>query len=345
MRRIVILTQGHSDPNTAKTAASVIRYGDEEVLALLDDTQIGRTAGELLGVGDNIPVVGHLDDVPTANTLLIGIAIHGGRIPEAWRPIILTAIRRGMNIVSGLHEFLSDDVELVTTAREHGAQLLDIRKNDHQQELTRDGYHTKCLRIHTVGNDCNVGKLVTSIELTKALKDAGHDAKLVATGQTGIMIEGDGCPIDAVVSDFVNGAAEQLVIQNQHHDILVIEGQGSIAHPRFSAVTLGLLHGCVPHGLIVCCEVGRTHYRGLDVRIPPLAKIIQANKAMASLIHPCKVIGVAVNCSKVSAAAAETEKTRLREQLGLPVCDVVMDGPQELVSAVLKLRDEVRACN
>src|SRR5690606_36239199 len=112
-----------------------------------------------------------------------------------------------------------------------------------------------------VGHDCSVGKMVVSIEVTQGLKRRGFDAKFVATGQTGIMVEGDGLPIDCVVADFVSGAAERLVLMNQHHDILLVEGQGSLVHPSYSSVTLGLLHGCLPHALILCYEVGRTHVR------------------------------------------------------------------------------------
>ena len=180
--------------------------------------------------------------------------------------------------------------------------------------------------------------MVTSLEVTRALQQAGRDAKFVATGQTGILISGDGCPVDAVVSDFVNGAAEDLVIRNGQHEILVFEGQGSIAHPRFSAVTVGLLHGCAPHGLIVCCEIGREFYRGLNgVRIPALREIMRANETMANLLHPCQVLGISVNGSKVPPHVAEAEKEKLRSEFQLPVCDVYVDGPESLVQAVQSL--------
>ena len=151
-----------------------------------------------------------------------------------------------MEVLSGLHTFVSDDPELSEAARRHNVRIFDVRKNNERDVAQRKNINERCLRIHTVGHDCNVGKMVVSVEVTNALRKRGHDAKFVATGQTGIMIEGDGCPIDAVVADFINGAAEKLVLQNQHHEILLIEGQGSIIHPRYSAVTLGLLHGCMP---------------------------------------------------------------------------------------------------
>ncbi len=152
------------------------------------------------------------------------------------------------------------------------------------------------MRIHTVGQDCSVGKMLASVELTLGLKKRGYDAKFIATGQTGIMIEGDGCPVDCVVSDFVNGAVEKLILANQHHDFLLIEGQGSLSHPRYSAVTLGLLHGCVPQGMILVYEAGRKNVHGMDyIPLTPLKKIVEMNEMMASLAMPSKVIGVAMN--------------------------------------------------
>src|SRR6185503_19118560 len=209
-RRIVILTDGRTTPTSAKTASCVVRYKPEEVVALLDTTQPGKTAGELLGVGGSIPVVANLADAPSANTLLIGIAPSGGKLPPAWREILLEAIERGMNIVSGLHDFLSSDPEFAAAAAKRGVQIHDVRKNNERDVANRLNLREDCLRIHTIGQDCSVGKMLASVELAIALKKRGYDAKFVATGQTGIMIEGDGCPVDCVVSDFVNGAVEKL---------------------------------------------------------------------------------------------------------------------------------------
>src|SRR6476646_2533346 len=263
-RRIVIVTDGRTNPVNAKTAACMVRYHPKEVLALLDPTQAGKTAGELLGVGGSPTIVASLSEVPNANTLLIGIAPSGGKLPPAWRKILLDAIDRGMNLVSGLHDFLSNDPELSAAAAKRGVQIYDVRKNNERDVANRLNLREDCLRIHTVGQDCSVGKMLASVELAIGLKKRGYDAKFIATGQTGIMIEGDGCPVDCVVSDFVNGAVEKLVLANQHHDILLVEGQGSLSHPRYSAVTLGLLHGCMPHGLILGYEAGRTHVLGMD---------------------------------------------------------------------------------
>jgi uncharacterized NAD-dependent epimerase/dehydratase family protein len=344
-RQFVILTQGHSDPHTAKTACCMIRYRRESVLAVLDDTQQGKTAQQALGVGGDVPVIGSLDEAPGANSLLIGIAPPGGKIPAAWRPIILAAIRRGMDVVSGLHDFLAWDDEFVRAAETHGTQLIDVRRNQERDIARRVGLRDQCLRIHTVGHDCSVGKMVVAVELARELQRRGHDAKFLATGQTGIMVADEGVPVDCVVADFVSGAIEKLVLRNQHHAILLIEGQGSLVHPSYSGVTLGLLHGCSPHGLILCYEVGRETVTGIPgMRIPPLREIRRLNEIMAGVMQPCQVIGVAMNGSSISAEQAEIERVRVRDELGLPVCDVFRDGPQELAQAVLELRDRLGSC-
>jgi uncharacterized NAD-dependent epimerase/dehydratase family protein len=341
-RRIVILTEGRTNPLSAKTATCIIRYKREEVVALFDTTQAGRTAGELLGVGGAIPVIESLADAPNANTLLIGIAPAGGKLPPEWKKTILEAIDRGMNLVSGLHDFLSNDAEIAAAAAKKGVQIYDVRKNNERDVAQRTGLRQGCLRIQTVGQDCSVGKMVASIEIARGLVARGYDAKFVATGQTGIMIEGDGCAVDCVVADFVNGAAEKLVLVNQAHDILVIEGQGTLAHPRYSAVTAGLLHGCLPHGLVMCYEAGRTTISGMNfVPLTPLAKLIEVYEAMAELAMPARVIGMAMNSRLLSPDEAERERERVKSELGLPTCDVYRHGPDDLIDAVLALRGQL----
>jgi uncharacterized NAD-dependent epimerase/dehydratase family protein len=340
MRRIIILTEGHTEPHAGKTAACIIRYKGEEVVALLDATQQGKTSGDLLGVGQ-VPIVGKLDDAPDANTLLLGIAPPGGKIPLPWRAIILDAIsRRKMNVVSGLHDFLNDDPEFSKAAKEAGVTLQDVRKNTEKSIARRKGLRPDCLRVHAVGHDCSIGKMVVSVEVTNGLKKRGHDAKFIATGQTGIMVEGDGLPIDCIVADFVSGAAEKMVLQHQHHEILVVEGQGSHVHPSYSGVTLSLLHGCAPHALILCYEVGRETVTGVEsVKIPPLADIKRMFELMSNIHQPCKVVGIGINSRRLSAAAAAEERKRIKAEFGLPACDVIRDSPDELVEAVLNFKN------
>jgi D-glutamate N-acetyltransferase len=339
-RRIIILTEGHTEPHAGKTAASVIRYRGHEVVALLDGTQAGRNSGELLGTG-NVPIVGKLDDVPEANTLLLGIAPPGGKIPPNWRAIILDAIaRRKMDVISGLHDFVGDDPQFAAAAKASGVTIYDVRKNTEKTIARRQGLRPDCLRVHAVGHDCSIGKMVVSIEVTNGLKRRGHDAKFIATGQTGIMVEGDGLPIDCVVADFVSGAAEKLVLENQHHDILLVEGQGSLVHPSYSGVTLSLLHGCAPQALILCYECGRDRVTGVEsVPIPPLAEIKRIYDVMSNIHQKCKIIGIGINSRKLSTAEAARERERTKAEFGLPACDVFRDGPDELVEAVIRFKN------
>jgi uncharacterized NAD-dependent epimerase/dehydratase family protein len=340
-RRIVVLTEGQTDPENAKTASCMIRYRRDEIVAIFDGTLRGKTSQDLLGVGDNLPVVGSLDEAPSANMLLLGTAPAGGKIPPSWRAVILDAVSRRMDIWSGLHDFLSNDAEFTAAAEKYGVRLIDVRKNQERDVASRKGLRGDCLRIHTVGHDCSVGKMVASVELTHGLKRRGHDAKFIATGQTGIMVEGDGCPIDCVVADFVAGAAEKLVLQNQHHEILVVEGQGSLVHPSYSGVTLSLLHGCAPHGLILVYEAGRHVVTDVEhIPIPPLTEIRRIYEMMANVNvdFRCRVLGIAMNSRRLSDTEAEAERQRARAEFDLPVCDVIRHGPDELVDAVLRFK-------
>lgn len=347
-RTIVILTEGHTNPHTAKTASCMIRYRPDEVVAVLDGTQRGRTTGEVLGVGGALPIVGSLAEAPPADTLLLGIAPPGGKIPLAWRPVILEAIGRKMNIWSGLHDFVSNDAEFSAAAAAAGVRIVDVRKNDEREIARRRGLRNDCLRIHTVGHDCSIGKMVASVELTEGLKRRGVAAKFIATGQTGIMVEGDGLPLDCVVADFVSGAAEKMVLQHQdRHDVLVVEGQGSLVHPSYSGVTLSLLHGCCPHGLIYVYEIGRTVVTGVDhVVIPPMDRLLKMYEMMSNANFTCRILGIAVNSRRVSAAEAAAERERVRRETGLPVCDVIRDGSDELIDAIERFRaaGEWRSC-
>ena len=340
-RRFIILTEGYTDNVIrAKTACCVLRYCADEVVALLDASQQGRSSGELLGLGD-APIVGRLADAPTAKTLLLGIANPGGLVPAPWRALILEAIERGMDVVSGMHDFLAQDPEFAEAAARNNVRLHDVRNHRIQRIALSQGLRDNCLRIHTVGQDCSVGKMVASVEVTRGLQTRGLDAKFAATGQTGIIVEGDGYPIDCMVADFVSGAAEQLVLDHQQHEILVIEGQGSLAHPSYSGVTLGLLHGCQPHGMILCYEPGRTSTLGLDhLPLLPLEQIYDLFETMASIRTPCRVIGIAMNSRRLTEAQSELERSRLQDRFQVPACDVFRHGPDQLVEAVLQLKRE-----
>ncbi len=331
-RRMVLLTEGHSNPHTAKTAAGLLRYCPDECVGVIDSHQQGKDVAPFLGSGDGFKFVSSLSEVPDANTLVIGIAPPGGKIPAAWRPIILGAIHKGLNVLSGLHDFLNDDHEFREAAEKRGVHLIDVRRNHFKEISRRRGLSNNCLRIHTVGHDCSIGKMVVSLEVSRGLEKRGIDSHFIATGQTGIMIAGSGLPLDCIVADFVAGAAEQLVLENQHHSVVVVEGQGSIVHPSYSGVTLSLLHGCLPHALILCFEAGRATVGGIDhVPIPELRKIAELFMAMATIHQPCEIIGIGMNGRKVSPQIAKEIAQRIEEDMNLPVVDVIRDGAERLI--------------
>ncbi len=341
-RKMIILTDGHYDAHAAKTAICVVRYKPEEVVAVLDRDFADKTCEEVMGTGGAIPFVDSLEAAlkvaAEANTLLIGIAPPGGKIPDAWRPIVLDAITRGLTIVSGLHDLLCEDPEFVGLARRHGAKLVDLRRNDERDVASREGLRRECLRIHTIANDCSCGKMVTAVEVAQGLHRAGTDAAFVATGQTGIMVAGSGIAVDRVIADFVSGAAEKLILANQHHDVIVIEGQGSLFHPRYSGVTLGLLHGLMPDAMILCYEMGREVIFGMeDVPLASLEETVAFYESAANLMHPCRVIGVAVNGQHYADDEVADECCRVEDRLKLPACDVIRHGPAKLVEAVREL--------
>ncbi len=340
-KKYIILTEGLTNPHVAKTARNLIYYKPESVLALYDSTQKGKNSKELLGVG-NHPVIDSFDTIEGADSLLIGVATAGGKLPPVYRPIILEAIHKRLNIVSGGHDFLSSYDDLTEAAKKNNVEIIDIRKNNERDVVNRKGIDKSTLRIHTVGNDCSLGKMITSLEIHNNLVMKNYDSQFVATGQTGILIKGEGCPIDAVAGDFINGAAEKLVLKNQQHKILIIEGQGSLMHPRYSAVTLGLLHGCIPHGLIMCYEMGREFIYGMDgIKIPPLEIVMEHYVMIANIMHPCKFIGIAINSGKFSKDETDEEREKMKEKFGLPVCDVIKHGADELADAIINFGREI----
>lgn len=337
-RSIAILTEGHSTPFHAKTAMSLVRYREKDVAAIIDSRADSPTVQSLFGFGGEIPIVSSVGDVAKSDAMYIGIASRGGKIPADWRPIILAAIQHEMDIVSGLHEFISDDEEFVFQAQKSGSRLIDVRKNAFKETASGYDFPKNCIRIHSVGHDCSVGKMVTTLEIQRGLGNRGEDAKFLATGQTGIMIDGEGVPVDCVVADFINGSAEDLVRRNQDHAFVLVEGQGSLSHPSFSAVTVGLLHGCAPNGLVYCYEAGRQNVKGLDIALPDKRKQLETYLTLANLRQECELIGVAVNTRYQTPEEARSEIVNAEKTFGAPACDVYRDGAEKLIDASLRLR-------
>jgi uncharacterized NAD-dependent epimerase/dehydratase family protein len=329
MRRILILAEGKFSKAESKTANCVIRYLPRNVAGVIDSTRAGKTAQEVLGFGGTIPVVGSLREglALRPTELLIGIAPRGGEIPAAWRRDIEAALRAGVDVANGLHAFLSDDARLVKAAKAGGTRIRDLRKYESPLRLPKaKPPRRKAKVVLTVGTDCNVGKMTAAWELVEALKRRGKRAAFVATGQTGIYLAGWGVPVDAVKSDFVAGAVEEAVSRAANRaEYVVVEGQGTIHHPAYSGVALGILHGARPDALLLCHETGRSHVAGYPSRrIPPLRQIICMHEDAARWVRPAKVRAVALNRMRLTRGeAAEAALSAARKDSRLPVHDPV----------------------
>jgi uncharacterized NAD-dependent epimerase/dehydratase family protein len=345
--RYLIVADGDFGPMTSKTANSVIRYLPDRTVGVLDRQQAGQTAQDVLRFGGAIPIVGSMREGlalgPTA--VLIGIAPQGGRLPEEWREWLAEALDHGCDLWSGLHTFLSDDPLLAAKARRNGRKLVDLRQPPADLPIA-SGLAKKVepLVVLTVGTDCNVGKMTAQLQLTRRLNERGIRTRFVATGQTGIMIEGWGIAVDAVVADFIAGAAERLVLEGSRDaDVVLVEGQGSINHPGYSGVTLGLLHGACPDALILCHHSSREYigdYRKEAwLRIPPLTEYVRLYETIGSVVHPTKVIGISLNTYDLSEADALGACEKASRETGLPVTDPVRFDPRPLLDAVAGVRE------
>lgn len=262
-----------------------------------------------------------------ARALLIGVATPGGAIPQHWIAPLLDALKAGLDIVSGMHARLTDIPQLAASAEMLGRRLVDVRVPPAKIPIAT-GRKRSGKRLLTVGTDCALGKKYTALSVARALEGRGVDVTFRATGQTGIMIAGAGIPIDAVVSDFIAGAAEMLTPDASPDHLDVIEGQGSLFHPAYAAVSLGLLHGSQPDMFIACHEPGRTHVLGYpDFALPSLEELISETVALGKLTNPAlRCVGVSLNTSGMSDQAARQLIAAESDRLGLPVADPVRGG-------------------
>ena len=271
-----------------------------------------------------------------ARTLVVGVANRGGIIPDNWLDTLAEAIERGMDVASGLHMRLSDIPLLRDKANEKGASLFDVRHPARDFPLG-SGEKRPGKRLLTVGSDASVGKMYTTLAIERELMGRGVKADFRATGQTGIFIAGDGVSVDAVVADFVSGAAEWLSPANDPDHWDLIEGQGSLFHPSFAGVTLGLIHGAQPDAIVLCHEPTRSHMRGLpDWPVPDLAECLAANLAAARLTNPAVFCaGVALNTSQLGDDAASRQLGETSAALALPCVDPMRGGVAPLVDRLL----------
>ena len=345
-RRLVILTEGQWHVHNAKTATGVIRYGQDDVVALLDSTIAGRNVEEWLP-GHDIPAVATLGEALASprgrpDALLIGIAPTGGRFPAAWRATILEAIRAGLDILSGLHTFLGDDPEFRAAAAEAGVHIVDYRRPPERMETAVGRPHLPGKRvILTIGTDCAIGKMSVALELRRAGTAAGRSVVFTPTGQTGMMIDGWGVAIDRVISDFVQGTCEWLLEEAESRgDWILVEGQGSLDHPAYSSVTLGLIHGTTPHAMVLVHKPGLAdhdfdHLPDRTFPIQPLAPFIALHEQVAALVAPSRVVAVALNTSLIASDDdARAEIARTAAEIGLACDDPVRFGGDSLWAAI-----------
>jgi uncharacterized NAD-dependent epimerase/dehydratase family protein len=335
-RRILILGEGFShDPHYGKTMRGIVAYGRDPVVAIVDSQRPGETH-------DGIPIVASVDEAlsygPTV--AVVGVATQGGRFPPAWRELLKSSIAKGLDVESGLHEFISEDPELADLARRHGVELRDLRKPPEGLSVpTGANLELDARVVLTVGSDCAIGKKTTAVELDLEARRRGLASVFVPTGQTGIEIAGWGIAVDAVVADFLAGAAERLVVEGAERggELLFVEGQGSIIHPMYSGVTLGLIHGSAPHAFVLCHMAGSTEIEGCPGHsIPPLPELVDLHERIALRRRPAKVACIALNTALVASEAdARAAVAAVAAETGLPTDDPVRFGAGRLLDAVL----------
>lgn len=374
--RLLALAHDAFGGSNAKTANAVVHYSSigwskDKVVGVIDRSKVGADAGEFFRGGAGIPIRGAVRDALDlgAEGLVVGIAPVGGALPKDWRDDIETALRNGMTVISGLHTPLAKDEGLARIAREHGGTIRDIRHEHPPQRCTDgSGLFVDSLVVLLVGTDCSSGKMTAAIELTMAARKRGLRAEFVATGQTGIMVgAASGAPVDALVSDFVAGAVESLVVQAAggvvrggsrgaaapspavvggskgasapSPDIIFVEGQGALTHPAYSGVTASLLHGAFPDVLVLADEP-RREFLSMDDQPVKFVKNTPSrerdlNEAHLALTSRARVGAVALMTKGLTQAEYEAERATAEAELGVAAGDVFRGEADRILDGVL----------
>lgn len=317
------------NPNFAKTGFGLVQWRPELIA--------GQLRFESSPIDLGVPDMTVLEAVQkNVGSLIIGVAPIGGIIPDTWWAVIEEAARVGIDIVSGLHIKLTDRKNLVEIAKESGANLIDIRTPPVSLPVGT-GIKRPGKRLLTIGTDCASGKKYTALAIDKAMKKAGMNATFRATGQTGIMIAGEGIPIDAVKADFISGAAELVSPANEESHWDVIEGQGSLFHPGYSGVSLGLLTGSQPDAFIVCHDATRKTILGYDhFSLPTINECIDLCVIIGKRLNPdIKCVGISVNTSGLPKDKRAKYLADLQKEIGLPCIDPLIDGCDAIINQIL----------
>ncbi|MCG9648138.1 DUF1611 domain-containing protein [Vibrio brasiliensis] len=309
-----------TDPISAKTARGIALWRPDLCIGQL------RLTPDAVSLGLNDLTLEQAKH-QGAKSLVIGTANAGGVIPEAWKGTLIQAAKMGFEIASGMHSRLTEIPELAQLQQQSRTKLHDVRHYDESLSVG-NGIARQGKRILTVGTDCSVGKMFTALALEKALQEIEVDARFKATGQTGILVAGDGISIDAVVADFISGAVEAISPAFDDHDWDIIEGQGSLFNPSFAGVSLGLLHGAQADALVLCHEVNRSHIRHLPhCKMPSITATIEANLAAARLTNPnAQLAGISLNTSALDEREAKNLCATWQEEFNVPVADPVRFG-------------------
>lgn len=315
------------DALAAKTAQGVVDWRPERCA--------GQMRMEGCGADLGIPDMSIEEAVKAgAKTFVVGAVNAGGVLKDTWIPEVVKAIEAGMDVASGLHVRLQEVPEVAAAAEKHGAQLHNLRHSD-RTYATGKGTPRKGKRLLAVGTDCSVGKKYSALCIERDMKSAGYNAEFCATGQTGLLIAERGVALDAVVADFISGAAEFITPETDENKWQVVEGQGSLFHPSFSGVTLGLLHGSQPDAFVVCHEPTRTTMRGVPTPLPTIQQVIDATVLMGRLTNPAvRCVGICVNTLALSEDEAKAYLAKTGEEHGLPCVDPLRFGAEAIVAEV-----------
>lgn len=339
--RLALLMHAGTQNSTGKTGLSILRYSESPIVAVIDHTCAGQSLADLTGIPRPVPIVESLQAaLPYApNVLAIGIAPSGGKLPEAWYNEIKQAVAAGLCIVNGLHTRMESDPNLATHLQV-GQWIWDVRTEPPNLSIgSGKARNLPCKRVLAVGTDMSVGKMSTNLELHRTSLKRGLRSKVIATGQTNLMLGDDGIALDAIRVDFASGAVEQAVLKYGYdYDILYIEGQGSLLNPA-STATLPLLRGSQPTHLILTHRAGQTHIRHCpDVSIPPLAQVVQLYETVASAagaFAPSKVVGIALNTGHLSEVEAQQAIQQVKAETQLPCNDVIRFDAETLLDAIM----------
>jgi len=338
-RRVLLLAEGEFSPLGAKTAVCYLRYRGGDVVAVLDSTQAGRTADQVVGIGGATPVVSSIDEALaySPDMAIVGTAPRGGRLDEGLRRILARCFGAGLDVVSGLHTLIADEADLASAARNANAEFWDVRYVPETGSVASGlGCSTGAKTVLVIGSDCNVGKMTATVELFEEAKRRGLRAAWAATGQTGIMLRGRGVCVDRVIADFIGGAAEELVnFEGRGTDLVFVEGQGSLLHPGYGGVTLGLMFGVMPDCMVLAHHVGRERIRRYEVPMPPVSELIEYHETVMRPLKRSLVTAVALNTSDFETKKAKHIVAEMRQETGLAVTDPVRFGASEILDALL----------